>query len=98
MPAKLIIFILVHVAALIYFIEMLRRVAKRAKEYDLKDTSRTLPFGFVRLRYIVILYILAYLVWVIASIFLYLFFIHSGPIPFGGREAEAIKRSIELNL
>ena len=93
---RLILFIIIQLAALVYFVEMLRRVAKRAKEYDLKDTSRTLPFGFVRLRYVVILYVASYLLWVVVSILLYALFIHSGPTPFGG-ESE-IMRSIELNL
>ena len=96
MPIRLIIFIILHLAALIYFIEMLRRIVKRTKEYDLKDTSQRLPFGFVRLRYVVILYIAAYLVWVIVSIALYLFFIDTNS-SFGGRETEMI-RNVELNL
>ena len=96
MPIRLIIFIVIHLAALIYFIEMLRRVVKRTKEYDLKDTSQTLPFGFVRLRYVVILYIVAYLVWVISSVVLYLFFIDTNS-SFGGRGAEMM-RNVELNL
>ena len=96
MPIRLIIFIIVHLAALVYFIEMLRRVVKRTKEYNLKDTSQTLPFGFVRLRYVVILYIAAYLVWVVASIVLYLIFIDTNS-SFGGREIEVI-RNVELNL
>lgn len=75
MSFKLIFFILIHLTALIYFIEVLRRVAKRANEYDLKDTRETLPLGFVRLRYVVILYVLTYLIWVVLSVFLYLSFI-----------------------
>lgn len=96
MSAKLVIFIIVQMGALIYFIEMMRRVAKRAKEYDLKDTRETLPFGFVRLRYIVILYIATYLIWVIASILLYIFFIDADS--FGNQGREVIRRNVELNL
>lgn len=96
MPIRLIIFIIVHLVALVYFIEMLRRIIKRTKEYSLKDTAQTLPFGFVRLRYIVILYIAAYLVWVIASILLYIFFID--PDSLGGQGREVIRKNIELNL
>jgi len=78
MTFKLVLFILVELTALIYFIEVLRRVSKRAREYELKDTKDTIPFGFVRLRHIVIIYIVTYLVWLVFSFVLYFYFIGGG--------------------
>jgi len=75
MSSKLILFITVHLATLIYFVEFLRRIYVHSKEYDLKENRNTLPFGLIRLRHIVVLYILTYVAWVIGSIFLYFYFI-----------------------
>ncbi|PIZ70933.1 hypothetical protein COY07_05895 [Candidatus Peregrinibacteria bacterium CG_4_10_14_0_2_um_filter_43_11] len=71
MLISFIFFILIHVFALVYFMEVIRRVRHRAKEYSLKDSTRTLPFGFVRLRYIIILYVVVYVVWIALSFLLY---------------------------
>lgn len=79
MTTNLIIFILVQMAALVFFVETIRRVNKRASEYELKDTRRTIPFGFIRLRHIVVLYILGYVIWLVASILIYIFFINPSP-------------------
>lgn len=83
MSFELILFIIIHLIAFIYFIEMLRRIFKRAHEYELEDTHETLPFGFVRLRHVVIAYILGYLVWIVFSIVLYLYFV-GGAFSLGG--------------
>jgi hypothetical protein len=96
MTGSLVIFIIVHMAALIYFAEMLRRVYNKSKEYELSEDSRTLPFGFVRLRYVVVIYILAYLVWVVASVFLFIAFVL--PDSFDGGNAVPMMRGIDLNL
>ena len=58
MSVSLIIFIVLHLLAFVFFIEALRRISHRNKEYPLEETSRTLPFGFFKLRYVVILYII----------------------------------------
>ena len=75
MSATLIIFIIIHVTIFAFFIESLRRTAFRVREYPLDETRETLPLGFVRLRYIVILYVLTYIIWVIFSIWLYNMFV-----------------------
>lgn len=75
MSTKFILFIAIQLFSLIYFIELLRRIYIRSKEYELKETRHTLPFGFLRLRHVIILYILAYAAWIIVSIFLYHYFI-----------------------
>jgi hypothetical protein len=75
MSSKLILFITVHLAALVYFVELMRRIYVRSKEYDLKENHDTLPFGLIRLRHIIILFILTYIAWIIGSIFLYFYFI-----------------------
>ncbi len=82
MTFRLIIFIIIQLAAIIYFIEMLRRVSKRVNEYGLKDTKETLPFSFIRLKHVVILYIISYLIWLVFSIFLYWVFINPHPVSF----------------
>lgn len=83
MPFKFLLFIIIHLIAFIYFIEMLRRLFKRAHEYELEDTQETLPFGFVRLRHVVIAYILSYLLWIVFSVVLYLYFVE-GSFSLGG--------------
>ncbi len=75
MSANLVIFILIQLAALVFFAETMRRVNKRADEYELKDTRRTILFGFIHLRHVVVLYILSYVIWLTASILIYMFFI-----------------------
>jgi hypothetical protein len=75
MSVSLIIFIIIHITVFVFFIESLRRSAGRNKEYPLDETHETLPFGFIRLRHVVILYILAYVGWVILSIWLYYVFV-----------------------
>ncbi len=49
----------------------------RVKEYPLDEKPETLPFGFVRLRHIIVLYILSYIAWVIFSVWLYNIFVDS---------------------
>lgn len=78
MPTRLLFFIILHVLALAYFLETLRRVRQRAKEYPLEDTRVTMPFGMVRLRHVVTLYILIYLGWVLFSLWLYFFWMEGG--------------------
>ena len=75
MSTKLILFITIHLGALIYFVELMRRILLRSREYDLKESRTTLPFGLIRLRHIIILYILTYIIWIIGSLFLYYYFI-----------------------
>jgi len=98
MSLGLIFFIIIQVAALIYFIEMLRRVSKRVNEYQLSDTHNTLPFGFIKLRYIVILYILCYVAWVLLSIVFYITFIDSSSSYYYGHENESTETHTELKL
>ena len=82
MTFRLILFIIIQLAALIYFIEMLRRVSKRANEYGLKDSKETLPFGFIRLKHVIILYVFSYLIWVFFSFLMYFIFIDPHPVSF----------------
>jgi len=94
MSTQLILFITIQVSALIYFVEMLRRVWVRSREYELKENPSTMPFGFIRLRYIIILYIISYVLWLIGSFFLYIYFVQSTP---SGAPGETI-RNFNLNL
>ena len=98
MSAELVSFIFIHAISLAFFVEVLRRTAKRANEYELKETAQTLPFGFVRLRHLVIVYVLFYLIWIVVSIFLYLFFINGGLSSFEGFSTPSSSGNIELNL
>ena len=75
MSASFIIFIVIHVCILGFFVESLRRITKRAHEYPLEETPETLPFGFLRLRHIVIVYVIVYLLWILFSIWLYFVFV-----------------------
>jgi len=75
MSISLIIFIIIHLGVLVYFIEMLRRLGYRHREYPLDETQETLPFGFLRLRHLVILTLVGYVLWVLFSIWLYNYFI-----------------------
>ena len=81
MSISFIVFIVVHLLALAYFLEIMRRVRQRAKEYPLHDTSETLPFGFVRLRHIIVLYALLYLLWVAFSVGFYIKWLDIGAGP-----------------
>lgn len=71
MSITFIIFIVLQILAFAYFLEVMRRLRQRTREYPLKDTSETLPFGFVRLSHIVLIYITLYLLWVLLSFWLY---------------------------
>ena len=75
MSVSLVIFIIIHIIVLAYFVESLRRTAFRVREYPLEETHETLPFRGLRLRHIIILYILVYITWIIFSIWLYLTFV-----------------------
>jgi hypothetical protein len=79
MSYPFIFFIIIQVSALIYFVEQMRRILIRTREYNLKEDIHTMPFGFVRLRYVVVLYIISYLLWVVGSFFLYIYFVQSPP-------------------
>lgn len=98
MSVQLATFILIHIIVLVFFIETLRRVSKRTNEYKLKDTRETIPFGFIRLRHLVIFYVLGYVLWLVVSILLYLAFIDSST-SFSIRNGQSeIIRSIDLDL
>jgi len=84
MSSKLILFITIHLASFIYFVELLRRIYIRSKEYTLKESHSTLPFGFIRLRHVVTFFVLTYIAWVVGSIFLYFYFIDPSLIETGG--------------
>ncbi len=75
MSVSFIIFIIIQVVVLAYFVESLRRIAVRVREYPLEETHETLPFRGVRLKHIIIFYIIVYLIWVGFSIWLYIIFI-----------------------
>lgn len=75
MSASLIIFILIHIVALSFLVEALRRLLKLYRQYPLKESRQTLPFGFLRVRHIVIIYVLLYLVWIASSFLLYGYFV-----------------------
>ena len=77
MPLSLIFFIILHLSIFAYMVELLRRLAYRNREYPLDESKETLPFGFFRLRHMVLLLILSYVVWVIFSLWLYEYFINS---------------------
>jgi uncharacterized ion transporter superfamily protein YfcC len=98
MSFRLILFIIIQIAGLIFFIENLRRVSKRSAEYRLEENRSTLPFGFVRLRHIVILYVIIYVLWVIFSVFLYSYFIDpSSSLYFNPSNTEIINTT-NLNI
>lgn len=77
MSISLIIFIILHVVVLAYVAEMLRRLVHRAREYPLEETRASLPFGFLKLRYIVLLFLAGYVIWFIFSLWLYGYFVGS---------------------
>lgn len=92
MSFELILFVLIHLGALIYLVETLRRVIKRSREYELAENATTLPFGMVKLRYVVVLYILTYVLWVLGSLVLYFLFVHGGSSP----SSSSISNSLNL--
>lgn len=75
MSISLIIFIIIHLGVFTFMVEMLRRLAIRHREYPLDETRETLPFGFLKLRHLVIIFIIGYIAWVIFSLWLYQLFI-----------------------
>lgn len=97
MSFSLVLFIIIQLAALIFFLEMLRRVHKRINEYYLKENKRTLPFGFVRLRYVIIIYIISYGLWLILSFFVYFTYIN-GDVSSVGAPSTGTRRGVDLNL
>jgi hypothetical protein len=77
MSISTIIFIIIHLFVFSFVVEMLRRLAMRHREYPLDETRETLPFSFLKLRYVVVLFILSYIIWVLFSLWLYDIFIRN---------------------
>lgn len=75
MSISLIIFIIIHLGVFAFTVEMLRRIAVRHREYPMDENKETLPFGFLKLGHIVVMFIIGYFVWVIFSLWLYKLFI-----------------------
>ena len=75
MSISLIIFIIIHFGVLAFVVELLRRLAMRNREYPLEENRETLPFGFLRLRHVVVMFIIGYLLWVVFSLWLYHYFL-----------------------
>ncbi len=75
MSASLIIFIIIHLGVFAFTVEMLRRLALRHREYPLDESRETLPFGFLKLRHVVVMFIITYVAWVIFSFWLYNLFL-----------------------
>ena len=82
MSISLIIFIIIHLIVLAFFVETVRRVLLRMREYPLEETPETLPFRSLRLKHILILYVLAYILWIASSLWLYHLFL-GGVTPVG---------------
>lgn len=93
MSTTLILFITIHLVALTYFFEHLRRVYIRSREYDLKEDHFSLPFGFIRLRHVIALYVFCYILWITGSLILYNYFIDPSSI-----SAEAPARLFPLDI
>lgn len=91
MSTPLILFITIHLLAFGYFVELLRRIYVRTKEYDLREKRATLPFGFIRLGHVVAVYVISYIVWIIGSIFIYFWLIDPS-------SADQVPRILELDL
>ncbi|MBU0705966.1 hypothetical protein KJ657_01335 [Patescibacteria group bacterium] len=72
---SLITFIIIHLGVFAFMVEMLRRLTMRHREYPLDENRETLPFGFLRLRHIVVMFIISYIAWVLFSLWLYQLFI-----------------------
>lgn len=81
MTFSLVFFIIIHALAFIYFLEIMRRVRQRTHEYPLKESVSTLPFGFIRLRHLIVLYTLFYIVWILVSLWFYVQWLRPGSIP-----------------
>ncbi|MBN1258985.1 hypothetical protein JXA05_04490 [Candidatus Peregrinibacteria bacterium] len=96
MSVSFIIFIIIHICILVFFVESLRRIAKRAHEYPLDETPETLPFGFLKLRHIIILYFIVYLLWVLFSIWIYFVFVD--PSFFSATSSQSGGSGLMLNL
>ncbi len=96
MSVSFIIFIIIQIVTFAYFVESLRRTAIRVREYPLEETHETLPFRSLRLKHVIILYIIAYLVWVGFSIWLYIIFIDPTLISESG--ATSAPRNVILDL
>lgn len=75
MSIPFILFIVIHIAAFVFLFESLRRIRKRSNEYQLRETEETLPLGIVRLRHLVILYVIVYFIWAVASVWFYSIFV-----------------------
>ncbi|MBN2306793.1 hypothetical protein JXD20_02310 [Candidatus Peregrinibacteria bacterium] len=75
MSISFIIFIIIHLGVFAYVVELLRRLAMRHREYPLDENRDTLPFGFLKLRYVVVMFIIGYIIWVLFSLWLYQLFI-----------------------
>lgn len=75
MSINTIIFIIIHLGVFAFTVEMLRRLALRHREYPLDENRETLPFGFLKLRHIVVMFIITYVIWIIFSFWLYHLFI-----------------------
>lgn len=71
MPIPLLVFIVIQFIAFLFFGETLRRVWHRVEEFPMEENESTLPFGVIRLRHLVILYIVSYILWVGFSLWLY---------------------------
>lgn len=96
MSLKFALFLIIHIFVVIFFLETLHRIVKRNNEYRLKDSEKTLPFTFVRLKHVVILYVILYLIWVVFSIFIYFYYINPH---FSSKYIEKVNNNnIELNL
>jgi len=96
MSVSFIVFIIIHVCILVFFVESLRRITKRAHEYPLEETSETLPFGFLRLRHVVIAYVIVYLLWILFSIWIYFVFVE--PTFFSASPESGGGNNLMLNL
>ena len=75
MSFSFIIFIIIQLIALAYVIEMMRRIIQRAGEYPMEETARSLPFTFLRLRHVIIIFFVSYAAWIILSIWVYYIFV-----------------------
>lgn len=73
------LFITFHIFVLIFVVESLRRVWQHKHQLNMPENPRALPFGFLRLRHVIIFFIMAYIGWVFFSIWLYVIFIQGAP-------------------
>lgn len=96
MSVSFIIFIIIQIVTFAYFVESLRRTSIRVHEYPLEERHETLPFRSIRLRHVIILYVVTYLIWVGFSIWLYVTFINPTLIQSSG--GISTPRNIILDL